>query len=483
MTRPEPDTTLEVERSIIGLAMSDPDQAKRFIDAGVAPNWFFDPTHARVWSAIIESDHGFIVEVKKILESQKCDDVLAMLTGLADESVRIGQESFYLNELKTARTRREVRRYGLQLAEHDDSADLGAVLDDIRRNLEQLEGGFGDAPVIAASEYLATEPPEPVQIISDVLDAGDKLAVIASSKARKTFLVKQLAIAVATGTDFAGLVSTEPRPVLYVNLEIRGHHFHRRLNRLARAVRADAELLGRNLHVINVRDRRGASITLRDVQRAAKRIGAKLIVLDPLYKLHVGDENAAADMKPLMRDFDAVNEATGAAIAYVHHDPKGQVGDRKQADRGAGSNVIGRDYDAAILMTPHRSDPDAVVLEFVVRNYAPREAVVVKWDNGCFTLADDLEPVKESSMGGRPASGKSIESYADAAFKLVLPGLMPSSMFHEKLKTELGLSESRARALTQHAITKGIIAKHRKRDMSGIVLVGTPGAIREVADA
>jgi len=333
--------------------------------------------------------------------------------------------------------------------------------------------------VISAATLLATEPPPPDQIIENVIDRGDKMAAIGSSKSQKSFIIKQLMMAIATGTTFAGLTARTPRRVLYVNLEIRGHHFHRRLIRMARKAGINAELLGKNLFIVNVRDRRGATITTADIEAIAQKIKAEVIVLDPLYKLHEGDENLAADMKPLMKEFDRITEATGAAIVFVHHDPKGSPGDRKGVDRGAGSSVVGRDYDAAIFLTPHRSEIGAVVVEFITRNYAPREPAVIRWDDGAFTLAADLEPSKETSTGSRGGAGtKPLEQFTDRAFKLVVEKPLAAGMFHQRLKSDVGLPEQKARALTQHLIESGTLAKSKRQGMGGIVLIGTPGQIR-----
>jgi uncharacterized metal-binding protein len=35
-------------------------------------------------------------------------------------------------------------------------------------------------------------------------------------------------------------------------------------------------------------------------QQLAKKVGAELVVIDPLYKLVDGDENSAQDMKPIL---------------------------------------------------------------------------------------------------------------------------------------------------------------------------------------
>ena len=68
------------------------------------------------------------------------------------------------------------------------------------------------------------------------MDAGDKLAVLASSKLRKSFFFLQLALAMAAGREFLGWRIPRPRRVVYVQFEVREHHTHRRLRNIARAM-------------------------------------------------------------------------------------------------------------------------------------------------------------------------------------------------------------------------------------------------------
>jgi RecA-family ATPase len=105
---------------------------------------------------------------------------------------------------------------------------------------------------------------------------------------------------------------------------------------------------------------------------AAFKNKPEVIFFDPLYKLNEGVENAAEDMRTILAAFDMVAEETGAAIVYVHHDTKGNPGDRDIRDRGAGSNVLGRDYDACMTLTSHAQEDEAIVVDVLLRNYKPQ---------------------------------------------------------------------------------------------------------------
>ncbi len=262
--------------------------------------------------------------------------------------------------------------------------------------------------VVNAGIWVETEPPLSDSILDETFDRGDKVAIIGSSKLRKSFFALQLSMHLAAGIDFLNWTVRKPRRVLLVQLEIKSDHFHRRVKRMAMAMGIAREDLRENLMIVNGR---GQDITLEAVGELARSAKPDVIVFDPLYKLVNGDENSAEDMKPVLAGFDRLAEATGATVAYVHHDAKGNSGDRNIRDRGAGSGVIGRDYDCCITLTAHRDDLDAVVIEVLLRNYKPQEAFSIGWDEGRFRLAQFLEaaPVTSRNQAEKRQRGPDLQ--------------------------------------------------------------------------
>ena len=155
--------------------------------------------------------------------------------------------------------------------------------------------------------------------------------------------------------------------------------------------------IGHRLHILNGRGY--ATLTVEGVGAVAKNLGAQIIVFDPLYKFATGDENSAQDMKPVLASFDQLARDTGAAVVYVHHDPKGDASERDIRDRGAGSGVLARDYDAAITLTAHRDNPDTAVIHTLLRNHPPRPAFCATWMDGRFVY--DLEAAVVTGKGGK----------------------------------------------------------------------------------
>ncbi len=314
-------------------------------------------------------------------------------------------------------------------------------------------------PLVNAADLLAHEPPEPDQIFRDTLDAGDKMTIVAPSKLRKSFFTQQMVLSLAAGRDFLKWEVPKARRVLYCQFEIKSHHSHRRIRNLARAMSLHPDDIGDNLMMINGR---GMGLIgpdgVKRIQEAAIAFHPEVIVFDPLYKIAGGVENAAEDMKTILNSFDQLAEQSGAAIIYVHHDPKGSPGERDIRDRGAGSNVLGRDYDAAIMLTQHATEDNATVIETILRNYRPQEPFTATWDvedgsGYCFRIDYDITPEKKTTKN--KAQQQPLSTYAPAAAQILGDDMMDMGPFKAAFKQATGLSDRRIGDFVRWATSGG----------------------------
>jgi len=318
-----------------------------------------------------------------------------------------------------------------------------------------------------AAALLQQAPEKPDQILKDVIDAGDKMAFIGTAKSWKSFFLLQCLICIACGRNFLTWETQKSRRVLYIQFEIREIHIHRRLINVCRAINVTPNDLKDNLLILSAR---GLGITGREgIERIIQSLDGfmpEVIAFDPLYKISQGAENAAEDMKVTLAYFDELAEKTGAAIFYVHHDPKGSAGDRDIRDRGAGSNVTARDYDACITLTAHAKNQDAAVVDVLLRNYPPQEPFAVAWtieDGYCFKLANDILPEKKTSRTKPEAIPLSL--YLPVAFNVLGDEEMEIGTFKIMFKEKSCLSDQKIRdflhwatagGAPQHLITREI---------------------------
>lgn len=324
---------------------------------------------------------------------------------------------------------------------------------------EKYEKARDPIQLIDAATWLDTDPPKPDQILEGVFDTSDKFVIIASSKLRKSFFLLMMALCLAAGKPFLAWGVPKKRRVVIIQLEIKTHHFHRRVKKMARALGIGAQDIGGRLQIINAR---GLGISgpegIKRVQRKVEDFHPEVIMFDPLYKIASGVENAAEDVKTTMGSIDKLAEHTGAAVGLVHHDPKGSPGDRDIRDRGAGSNVLGRDYDACITLTAHSQDPEAAVVEVLLRNYPPQEPFTIAWteseDGGYrFDTCPDMVPEKKTSKT-RPVL-PSLETYLPAAASILGEDEMEVGHFRAAFKAKTGLSDHRIREFVNWATAGG----------------------------
>lgn len=300
-------------------------------------------------------------------------------------------------------------------------------------------------PVVDASTYARCEPPLVDAILENMFDAGDKFVLIGSSKARKTFFLLMLALSLSAGVErFLCWTIPKRRRVLVIQFEIKSAHYHRRVHRACKAMNLAPEVIADWLFIVNAR---GTPVTLDQIAALAKQTGAEVLILDPLYKLLEGDENSAQDMKPLLAGFDRLAEKTGAAIIYAHHNGKGFAGDRDTRDRGAGSGVLARDFDAAAYLTDHAGDDGLLVLSTLLRNYPGTDPVSIAWESGQFVLSAEA-PIERTSRNRRASVARkvSIEDHLPNAMSLIRKGAIPVTVFKERLKGT-GMAREMVRAV------------------------------------
>lgn len=218
--------------------------------------------------------------------------------------------------------------------------------------LEYVEEAADDLPPFTDLEEVFSNPPELApELIHGVLRQGHKMLFVGPSKAGKSFALIELAIAIAEGGTWLDFQCSQGK-VLYINLEIDSASCIHRFIDVYNALGMPPE----NLQNIEIWNLRGAAIPMDKLApkiiRRAKKYGFKAIIIDPIYKVIMGDENAAGDMAKFCNQFDLLCSDLGCSTIYCHHHSKGPQGQKKAMDRASGSGVFARDPDAVIDVTP-----------------------------------------------------------------------------------------------------------------------------------
>lgn len=211
-------------------------------------------------------------------------------------------------------------------------------------DFEALDAVFHDIPPLAKP------------LIDGVLRQGHKGLLSGPSKAGKSYLLLQLALAIAEGREWLGWQCAQGR-VLYVNLELDRVSCLHRLKGLYQAKGWTPNHLA-NIDLWNLRGKAVPMDVLAPklIRRALKR-RYLAVIIDPIYKVITGDENAADKMAFFCNQFDRLCTELCAAVIYCHHHSKGAQGQKSARDRSSGSGVFARDPDAILdIIELHVSD-------------------------------------------------------------------------------------------------------------------------------
>jgi hypothetical protein len=199
-------------------------------------------------------------------------------------------------------------------------------------------------------------------------------------KCSKTWLGLDLALSVATGTACLGKYAVpQPGPVLVYLAEDALPIVRERVEGMARHRGLDLD--GVEIHVITA-----PTLRLdRDPHRGqlletAKRLRPRLLILDPLVRLHGIDENHATEVAGLLAYFRLLQRQLDLSVILVHHTRKNAAGGAAagQGLRGSSdlhafgdSNLyLRRNRDRLVLSSEHRAAAASppVSLELVATN-------------------------------------------------------------------------------------------------------------------
>jgi hypothetical protein len=213
-------------------------------------------------------------------------------------------------------------------------------------------------------------------------------------KCSKTWLGLDLALSVATGTPCLGRFTVpQPGPVLIYLAEDALAVVRERVEGMAR--HRGLEFASVDIHVITA-----ASLRLdREPHRnrlleTARRLRPRLLLLDPLVRLHRVDENHAGEVAELLAYFRLLQRQLDMSVILVHHTRKNAAGGvaAGQGLRGSSdlhafgdSNLyLRRVRDRLVLLSEHRAAPasPAVSLELVTTDATTTHLGVVAEPQG-----------------------------------------------------------------------------------------------------
>ena len=203
--------------------------------------------------------------------------------------------------------------------------------------------------IVNLGEIWDDMPPVKPELIEGILRQGHKMLLVSSSKAGKTFALIELAIAIAEGRCWMDVFRCKHGRVLYLNMELDEASFDDRMKRVYEAMEL-TRMHPENIDIVHLRGKiETLDKLIPQITRTMKAKEYAAVILDPTYKLGIGDENAADAVVRFTNAIDRIANA-GASVIYAHHHSKGAQGSKASMDRASGSGVFARDADALLDM-------------------------------------------------------------------------------------------------------------------------------------
>ncbi|MGE3296485.1 MAG: AAA family ATPase [Porticoccaceae bacterium] len=178
-------------------------------------------------------------------------------------------------------------------------------------------------------ELAKRDPEPPAMIIPDWLPCGYATLLAGHGGAGKSGIALQLAVAIATGSDWCGLPVAERR-VLYLSCEDRGSIIHWRLRRICDRLGVDMGCLAERLDVLDLvgrdtilfgRDPLGIGVLppYHELSRRIEKSGAELVVVDGVTDTFGGGENDRSEAKRYVNALVAlIREDRGSVLLVAH---------------------------------------------------------------------------------------------------------------------------------------------------------------------
>jgi AAA domain/Domain of unknown function (DUF3854) len=208
-----------------------------------------------------------------------------------------------------------------------DDAGLPASLHDLSPN---------------TAEMWINDAPEPKFLLFPYIQEKEVAQLAGQAGTSKSTWSMYMAAHLATGTQFFDIGKTISRPyrVMYCMLERHKDSFHRRWRKIARAIHDGVgdklgpkkqfhqklienytakPLAGETFHLIEYANKQWVqTAALAELIANLKAAGIEVMFLDPLSRLHGGDEDVAT-MSALTKALERIVQEAGCTVIFVHH--------------------------------------------------------------------------------------------------------------------------------------------------------------------
>jgi hypothetical protein len=330
-----------------------------------------------------------------------------------------------------------------------------------------LGGSPTPGPQFRSVLELATDFPSLRRpILHGLLREGETMNIISAPKAGKSWLVTDLALAVATGRPWLESFPTEPGEVLILDNELHCETSAHRVPQVAAARGIRWEEVGGRIFIDNLRGRLQDLFALGPYFEALEPGRFQLIILDAFYRFMPldKDENDNGTMAHLYNYLDHYAHRQQCSFVLIHHASKGNQSGKSLTDVGAGAGSQSRATDTHLVLRPHEQD-GCIVLEAAVRSWPPVAPLCLRWEFPVWLPDNTLDPaaLRQERPRRRTPPEPRIERtpeppWTPERFVEAFVGTEPQPQWGLiDVAMASGVSERRAISLFRRAVAKGLL--------------------------
>lgn len=398
----------------------------------------------------------------------------AALAGLAGTMRRVGMSraeiAAALHQANADRCappldQREVDRIAASVARYEPDQVATAVAEGHWQQMVETQ------PIrpLSVRDLVVKYPEMRDPVVHGLLRRGETMNIISSPKLGKSWLVIDLALAVACGRMWLESFQTERGDVLILDNELHGETSAHRIPKVAATRGIPVDAFADRLFVLNLRGQLKDVFSLRPFFESIEPGRYRVVILDAFYRFMPRDmdENDNGTMASLYNHLDLYADRLGCCFVLIHHTTKGNQSAKSITDVGAGAGSQSRATDTHLILRPHE-ETDAVVLDAAVRSWPPVPPRCLRWTFPVWTPADDLDPAmlrSEKPKRGKPVPTEApdgpawtVERFVDA-FLSGEPATQAA--IRERTKTTPGLSWRQVSDYLEIAEQRGLIRRVR----------------------
>jgi len=361
---------------------------------------------------------------------------------------------------------REIDRIAASVARYEPDQIATAVAEGHWQQMAEAQ------PVqpLSVRDIVAKYPELREPVIHGLLRRGETMNVISVPKLGKSWLVIDLAQAVASGRMWLESFQTERGDVLILDNELHGETSAHRIPKVAATRGIPIDAFADRVFAVNLRGQLKDVFSLRPFFESIEPGRYRVIILDAFYRFMPRDmdENDNGTMASLYNHLDLYADRLGCCFVLIHHTTKGNQSAKSVTDVGAGAGSQSRATDTHLILRPHE-ETDAVVLDAAVRSWPPVPARCLRWTFPVWSLADELDP---SALRGGKSTRRKDEKKPDdpkasawtvERFVEVFIAKEPTSKaeIRDAAKGDPGLSWRRVADLLEIAESQGLIRCER----------------------